>query len=392
VITIPRICISSQLISLDKAKDTVLSSFKTPDNQIKIPVPDSCGHVIAGPVYSKRTNPPCTLSGPDGIAVRSNETIMAGPGSPVEVDAPRVNTGMPLPEGFDAVIPVEDITQVTENTYRVFEPVSQHQNTIEEGIDITKGDLLFDGGHLISPFDIGAMLSYGILDVEVRTWKVGIVATGDEIISPFTAPKPGQIVDSNSYMIAAFLKQYGVTPVLFPALHDEPSRISSEIDAISRECDLTLIFGGSSAGSKDYTVDALEQAGKLLFHGVAMGPGKPVTLAEVNDKPVFGMPGPSISSMVILYELVAPLLARWGVPIPSQRYIRGTLTKPVASIEGFDTFRLVNIRNEDRKTLVTPIPHIFGYTMAISADGVIHKKAGADTSIEGQEVEVKLIP
>ncbi|WP_319579855.1 molybdopterin molybdotransferase MoeA [uncultured Methanospirillum sp.] len=391
MIIIPQICINSQLISLEKAKEVVLSSFKTPETDTSIPVPDSCGHVIAQSVYSQRTIPPCTLAGPDGIAVRSEETAMASIDSPVEVEVPRVNTGMPLPDGYDAVIAVEEITQVTDTRFLIHRPVSPFQNTISEGVDIKKGDLLFDKGHVIRPFDIGAMLSYGILEVTVRTWKVGIVATGDEIISPYSVPQPGQIVDSNSYMIAAFLKQYHIIPVLYPALHDEPAGISQVIDTILQECDIALIFGGSSAGSKDYTVDAMEQSGTLLFHGVAMGPGKPVTLARVNDKPVFGMPGPSVSTMVALHELVVPLLVQCGVPIPSPQHIRGALTRPVLSIEGFDTFRMVTVKKDNGKILVTPIPQVFGHMMGIRADGVLHKKAGEDTSVEGQEVEVKMI-
>nr|WP_319538683.1 molybdopterin molybdotransferase MoeA [uncultured Methanospirillum sp.] len=391
MIRIPRICINSQLISLDRAKEIVLTSFQTNDDKTSIPVPDSWGYVTAQPVYSQRTNPPSILAGPDGIAVRSEETAPAGTDNPVEIRASRVNTGMPMPIGYDAVIPVEEITPVTDSTYLIYRSVAPYQNTIAQGIDISEGGLLFDKGHFIRPFDIGAMLSYGILDIMVRTWKVGIIATGDEIISPYTVPQPGQIVDSNSYLIAAFLKQYRVTPVLYPALHDDPGRISEVIEMIMQECDMALIFGGSSAGSKDYTVDAIEQSGTLLFHGVAMGPGKPVTLARVNEKPVFGMPGPSISAMVALHELVVPLLIQWGVPISSSSYVTGVLTGNVPSIEGFDTFRLVKIRRENGKNLITPVPHVFGHMMGIRADAVLHKKAGSDTSVEGQEVEVKMI-
>lgn len=356
-----------------------------------MPTIDSCGHVIAEPVYSQRTNPPLILSGPDGIAVRSQETSTAGPDTPVEIEAPRVNTGMPLPEGYDAVIPVEEITAVNEAKYKINKPALPHQNTIAKGVDITKGDLLFNTGHVIRPFDVGAMLSYGILEVSVFTWKIGIVATGDEIISPYAEPKPGHIVDSNSFMMAASLKRFTITPNLYPPLIDDPAIISDKIQTMIAECDMLLIFGGSSAGSKDYTVDALEQSGTLLFHGVAMGPGKPVTLAEINGKPVFGMPGPSISTTVVLHELIFPLLSQWRVPIPETVYIQGILTEPVTSIEGFDVFRFVKIRDEENETLITPVPLVFGHMMGVQADGLLHKKAGTDTFIEGQEVDIKLL-
>ena len=391
VITIPRICINSQLLSFIEAKRVLLTSFQVPENHTRIPVSDSCGYVLAEPVFSHRTNPPSLLSGPDGIAVKSGETTNAKKDTAIELEAPRVNTGMPMPEGFDAVIPVEEITPVTEDRYRIYAPVLPYQNTISRGIDIRKDDLIMDVGHQILPFDVGALLAYGITDVPVKSWKIGLIATGDEIISPYETPLPGQIVDSNSYMIAAFLKQYGITPVFYPVLHDDPVIISQTLPQISRDCDMILIFGGSSAGSKDHTVDALEQSGILLFHGVAMVPGKPMTLANIHGKPVIGMPGPSVASMHVIHEFISPLLREWGVPIPPDRYIQGELTEPVASVEGFDMFLMVKIQTANGKTFITPIPRIFGHMMGVRADGILHKKIQSDILIQGQEVQVRVI-
>jgi putative molybdopterin biosynthesis protein len=391
VITIPRICINSQLLSLEKAKKIVLTSFQAPDNQVYIPVSDSCDYVLAEPVYSKRTNPPSLLSGPDGIAVKSEETTGAGVDSGIELYAPRVNTGMPIPEGYDAVIPVEDIIDNSENKFLIHTMVSPYQNTIPCGVDIVKDDLVMEKGHHIIPFDIGALLAYGITDVPVKNWKIGLIATGDEIISPYEIPLPGQIVDSNSYMIAGFLKQYGITPIFYPVIHDDPANISQELQKISKECDMVLIFGGSSAGSKDHTVDALEQSGTLLFHGVAMVPGKPVTLAQVNGKPVIGMPGPSIASQTVLREFISPLLRQWGVPVPPDTYVQGVLTEPVTSVDGFDMFLMVKVQKNGGETLITPLPIIFGHMMGVRADAVLHIKVGSDKLVKGQVIEVRMI-
>ncbi|MDD1727603.1 MAG: molybdopterin molybdotransferase MoeA [Methanospirillum sp.] len=371
------------------AKKIVFSSFQTPDTRVRIPVADSCGRVLAEPVYSKWTNPPLLLSGPDGIAVKSEATTGAGEKSGIELDAPRVNTGMPMPDGYDAVIPIEEVIEVSENKYQIHAPVSPLQNTIPCGEDIGMDDMVMDAGHQIIPFDIGALLSYGITDVLVTSWRVGLVATGDEIISPYETPKPGQIVDSNSYMIAGFLKQYGVVPVLYPVIPDDPATISRELQKISTECDMVLIFGGSSAGSKDHTVDAMEQCGTLLFHGVAMVPAKPVTLARINGKPAFGMPGPSIASLTVLREFISPLLSQWGVPIPPDLYVDGELTEAVASVDGVDMFLMVKVHTDHGKTLITPVPRIFGHMMGVRADAVLHKKRGSDKLVKGQEVEVR---
>ncbi|MFH0967158.1 MAG: molybdopterin molybdotransferase MoeA [Methanobacteriota archaeon] len=389
MIIIPRICINTQLMPLAEAKKILLSSFQAPDNPVRIPVSDACGRILAEPVYSNRTNPPMLLSGPDGIAVKSEETIGAGEDTIIELNASRVNTGMPMPEGFDAVIQVEEVKEVAENRYQIHTPVLPFQNTVPCGVDILKGDVVLDKGHHIIPFDIGALLTYGVRDVAVKDWKIGLIATGDEVVPPNKIPLPGQIIDSNSSMIGAYLKQYGITPIFFPIIPDDPESMTQEVYKISRACDMVLIFGGSSAGSKDYTVDALEQSGTLLFHGVGMAPGKPVSLAQVNGRPVFGMPGPSIASLTALYQLVYPLLRQWGVPIPPDTYVRGALTEPVASFDGFDMFLMMHVHQNNGRTFITPVERKFGQMMGIRADAVLH--VGSKDLAQGQEVEVRML-
>lgn len=119
VITIPRTFTPSGLLPFLKAKEIILQSFCAPDNQVCIRTSDACGRVLAAPVYSNRTNPPLLLSGPDGIAVKSEETNRAEEEKGIEVHAIRVNTGMPVPEGFDAVIPIEEVELREEQRYRI---------------------------------------------------------------------------------------------------------------------------------------------------------------------------------------------------------------------------------------------------------------------------------
>jgi putative molybdopterin biosynthesis protein len=374
---------------LAEAKKILLSSFQAPDNPVRIPVSDACGRILAEPVYSNRTNPPVLLSGPDGIAVKSGETVGAGEDNTIELDAPRVNTGMPMPEGFNAVIQVEEVIEVAENRYQIHTPVSPFQNTVPCGVDMVKGEVVLDEGHYIIPFDIGALLTYGVRDVMVKDWKIGLIATGDEVVPPNKIPLTGQIVDSNSNMVGAYLKQYGITPVFFPIVPDDPASMAQELHNISRTCDMVLIFGGSSAGSKDFTVDALEESGSLLFHGVGMAPGKPVSLAQVNGRPVIGMPGPSIGSLTALHVLIYPLLRQWGVPIPPDTYIRGELTESVASFNGFDMFLMMHVHQNNGKILISPVERKFGQMMGVRADAVLH--VGSKDLTQGEEVEVRMI-
>jgi len=379
------------MISLADALKITLEAFPSCESSTCIPVIDAVGRILSKPVYSNRTNPPLLLGGPDGIAVKSDMTSGASESNPIELEAPRVNTGTPMPAGFDAVIPIEEVTEVTEGKYKVHTPVVAFQNTVPQGVDIGKGDLVMDVDHFLIPYDIGALLTYGIREVEVKNWKIGLIASGDEIVPPNKNPLPGQIIDSNSYMISSYLKQYGITPVLAPIVSDNPEGITHEIQQLSKDCDMVLLFGGSSAGSKDYAVNALKHSGSLLFHGVGMGPGKPVSLANVDKKPVFGMPGPSIASLTALYQLVYPLLKQWGVPIPPDTYIRGEITQPITSFPGFDFFMMVSVTQNNGKTLISPVERRFGQMMGVRADAVLHKKVGSKDLQAGEAVEVRLL-
>ena len=373
-----------------EAKNIVLSSFTAPDKRIMVSVPDACGCVLAEPVYSKRTNPPLRLCGPDGIAVRSSETAGAGKDNGIEIEAPRVNTGLSLPEGFDAVIAIEDVAKIAENRYRIHAPVSQYENTIPRGSDIEEGDLVMDSGHLITPLDIGALLNCGFTEIPVKKWKVGLIPTGDEIISPYEAPLPGQIVDTNSYIFAAYLRQSGVEPVLYPIIPDDRDLIVQEVQKALSECDMVLVFGGSSAGSKDFTVDALRDSGELLIHGVAMGPGKPVSVARVNGKPAFGMPGPSISARAVFHELVCPLLVQWGVPVIRGTFVKGVLAKDLPVMGMPDRFMLARVVKRDGGISIVPMPRPSGYMPGVRADAILHFSRSSPVH-SGDEVEVRML-
>lgn len=391
MIPIPRITSPSSLLPLDKAKKILLESFPRPLDTHRIAVQDAAGHILAVPIVSRRTIPPTLLCGPDGIAVKSVGTIGASPDHTLEVNAIRVNTGMPMPDGFDAVIRIEDVIELGEQRYLIHKTVSPYENTISQGADISENDTVMGTGHVITPFDIGALLTYGISEVLVRSVKVGLIATGDEVIPIQKKPLPGQIVDTNSYMIASYLRQAGITPVFGQVVPDDPAAIADELIRLARTCDMVLIFGGSSAGSRDWTVDAIEQSGDLLFHGVGMAPGKPVSLAWVSGKPVFGMPGPAIGSLIVLYELIQPLLRSWSLPVPRDISIQGELTETIEGFPGFDLFLMMETSLYGGKTLISPVPRTFGHMSGVRADGILHVKDGSGPLHKGSEVSLRLI-
>lgn len=387
----PRITLHNELIPYDEAKKILLKTFSSPLASKIVPTTHASGYVLSKPVYSNRTNPPVLLSGPDGIAVKSIETSDAGQQNPVIVNAVKVNTGMPMPGGFDAVIRIEDVTKVGNLQYRINSPVMAFQNTVSEGSDIKKGEVIMEAGHLINPFDIGALLSYGVFEVTVRDIKVGMIATGDEVIPLRKNPLPGQIVDTNSHMIAAYLKEMRITPVFGQITQDEPASITEELNKMTRSCDMVLVFGGSSAGSKDFTVDAIENGGELIFHGVGMAPGKPVSLGKINGKPVFGMPGPSIGSFIVFHELIIPLLKSWELPMSPEIYKEGELTETIDPFPGFDLHLMMHVSDNNGKTLIKPVPRIFGHMMGVRANSIFTCKDGKDQILKGSRIVVKMI-
>lgn len=387
----PRILSLENLIPMKEAQKVILSSFVYQSKSRIIPVKNAAGHILAERVLSQRTIPPVTLAGPDGIAVKSKDTKGVSEENPREIDAVRVNTGLPLPAGYDAVIPVEEVKTGGNGGYIINGSVFPQQNTIPKGADATKGQEIVEAGHLLTPYDVAALAGFGIRNVPVKSWKIGLIATGDEVIPLKKEPLPGQIVDTNTMMISGYLQGYGVLTEVFPIIPDDPEIISSQLNAACENCDMVLLFGGSSAGSKDYTVDAIERSGKLLFHGVAMGPGKPVSCGMIQGKPVIGMPGPAIASLIAFYQLVFPLLKSWGVPIPPKKNVIGEITTDILPFNEFDIFHFATIRYENGKICIVPLERRFGQSMGIRADAILHIARGSSGYRKGEKVQVTLI-
>ncbi|MDD1723608.1 MAG: molybdopterin molybdotransferase MoeA [Methanospirillum sp.] len=387
----PRILSPENLIPMKEAQKLILSSFYYQPKTRNIPVKNAAGLILAEPVLSQRTIPPAPLAGPDGIAVKSRDTKGVSIENPREIEAIRVNTGLPLPAGYDAVIPVEEFHAGENGGYIISSSVSPQQNTVPKGADVIKDQEIVEAGHLLTSYDVAALAGFGIRNVMVKSWKIGLIATGDEVIPLKKEPLPGQIVDTNTMMISGYLNGYGVLTEVFPIIPDDPEIIGSQLNAACESCDMVLLFGGSSAGSKDYTVDGIEKSGKLLFHGVAMGPGKPVSCGLIQGKPVIGMPGPAIACLITFYQLVFPLLKSWGVPIPPKKNIIGEVTMDLLPFNGFDIFHLTVVRYECGKIYIVPLERRFGQSMGIRADAILHIARGSSGYRKGEKVQVTLI-
>jgi len=375
------------LTPLDNAISMMKGSFPDPCRTEKIPIMQAISRVVARPVYSKYTVPEVNISRMDGFAVRSRDTVGATEMTPVTLDRfARVNTGNIVPSEFDAVIMIED-TWEAGDCIQIRKSVAPSQYVRHAGEDIRENCLVLPRGHLIRAFDIGALATYGISDVEVIAVHVSIIPTGSELVPLGIRPQPGQVVESNTIMAEAFLNSMGASCTRFPIVPDDPNLIADALSSAIRSNDLIIISAGSSAGTRDFTARVISSLGELLFHGVAVQPGKPVMLGRIDGKPVLGLPGYPLAAQTILREFAGPLLETWGLAPALKHQVRVRLSQPLHSELGFDVFIPVFVGRIG--STLWGIPHHRGHGVqmaTVKANGYTHIPA----SLEGYEAENEL--
>lgn len=379
------------LTPLEQALSILKTSFAAPDRLERIPIIQAVGRVVAVPLYAKYSVPEASLAAMDGIAVRSADTHGASDQAPVILEQfLRVNTGNIVPPRFDAVIMIED-TWECKDRFQVRKSASPNQHIRPAGEDIREHQLVLPAGHQIRPFDIGALATYGITHVEVRSVRVGIIPTGSELVPLGVRPVPGQVVESNSVMAQVYLGSMGAQCTRYPITRDEPDLIAKTLENAVRDNDLVLISAGSSAGTRDFTASVIRSLGELLFHGVSIRPGKPVMLGRIDGKPVIGLPGYPLAAQTILREFAAPLLETWGFPPVRLNQVTATLSRALTSDPGFDDF--VPVYAGRVGTTCWGVPHSrgSGVQMAtVKANGYIHVPGPVEGYETGSRVEVFL--
>ena len=376
------------LMSLEQARSVMKNSFPIPSRTEKVPIMQAAGRVMAAPVHAKYSVPEANIAAMDGIAVRSSDTTGASEQSPVTLDHfARVNTGNIIPREFNAVIMIEDTWQAGDR-YQIRKAAVPNQHIRPAGEDIRENQLVLPEGHLVRPFDIGALATYGITHVEARAVAIGIIPTGSELVPLGVRPIPGQVVESNTIMAQVFLTTMGAHCTRYPIIRDDPDLIAEGMKEAVRENDLVLISAGSSAGTRDFTAGVIGSLGELLFHGVAIRPGKPVMLGKIAGKPVIGLPGYPLAAQTVLREFVVPLLESWGFAPVQRNKIRARLSRAIVSDPGFDDFIPVYTARVGRSCWCVPHVKGSGVQMAtVRANGYIHVPAPlegceADTDVD----------
>jgi molybdenum cofactor synthesis domain-containing protein len=363
--------------------------------------------VLAQPVSSTLDVPPFDRAAMDGYAVVAEDTFGAGRYEPKvlrcvgtvytgQVPTRRVSrgecieiaTGAPMPAGADAVVMVEETERGDDGTVRVFTPVYPRQHVGRRAADIAAGQPVLDAGDELNPSRIGALAATGVATVEVFARpRVAILSTGDEIVDPGQPLGDGQIYDINRFTLSAIIGSHGGEPVAGDTTPDSLPELIAAIEKAAAE-DIVVFSGGSSVGERDLILDALQRIGEVLFHGIAVKPGKPTVFGRIGDKPVLGMPGYPTSCLSNAYMLLVPLLRRVArLPEYRPRSVQVPLSRRVVSTTGRHQFYTVRIANG---TAIPAFKASGDITSMSQADGYIEIPAQTDIVEAGELVDVKL--
>lgn len=399
------------------------------------------GRVLAGPIWALKSSPHYHASAMDGFALRAEETAGALPSAPVTLKvilpstverpasafAQYVDTGDPLPEWANAVIPIENVEPLDSSgamaldirkpeAFRLRASVVPWSHVRPLGEDLVATQLVLPAGHILRPYDLGAIAASGHVSVSVtRRPRVGILPTGTELVPLGAELRSGDILEYNSLVMAAQVKAMGAEPVRFPITTDNFEAICARVTEAAQTCDLILLNAGSSAGSEDFSSRVVEKLGTLLVHGVAVRPGHPVILglfqrSTINDEPqttglssivhrlsseipIIGVPGYPVSAALTVDIFVEPLLAKWlGRPALELPLLTAQMTRKTTSPAGDDDFLRVVVGQVGEKMLAAPIARGAGViTSLVRADGLVVVPSGVQGVEAGERVSVRLL-
>ncbi|WP_425057761.1 Molybdopterin molybdenumtransferase [Sporomusa carbonis] len=404
-------------ISLSKAQSLIESRLPVTATLIEeVLLPEALGRVVAVDIAAGEDLPPFSRSTVDGYAVLSRDTFGAGEGAPVMLDiigevfmgqaagfsvrpgqAVIMPTGGMLPAGADAVVMLEHTERSDTETLLVLKPVAPGENVIAKGEDIRVGNIVMTSGTKLTPADIGALAACGIAKVKVRAQlKAGIISTGDEVVDITETPVGGQVRDINTYTLAAMLTEAGCKVTRYGVVKDKFEDLLATVGKAASENQLVLVSGGSSVGARDHTVQVIEELGRqdIVFHGLAVKPGKPTIFGMVGSVPVFGLPGHPVAAMTICQTLVLPVVYRLQGRGPNRVNCRipARLTRNCASAPGRDDVLRVKLNWQGGEYLAEPVLGKSGLISVMTqADGVVRVPADSSGLYAGDIVTVEVI-
>jgi putative molybdopterin biosynthesis protein len=363
---------------------------------VRMSLEDAAGRVTAEPVWARSSSPPFDAAGMDGIAVRAADTLGAGETTPVYLDPDTydvVDTGDPMPDGRDAVVMREHV-HYSDGSAELRTAVPPYQHVRSIGEDVSTAELLLPEGHRLRAVDLAAAAAAGATDLLVRRRpRVSVLPTGDEVRPIGTQTGAGEILDTNSLMLAVQAREADCEAQCLPIEPDDPAGIAKAARAAVADCDLLIIVAGSSAGRDDYTARVVAELGTLAVHGVAVRPGHPVVLGVIDGTPVLGAPGYPVSAALTFDIFAAPVLAELQGAAPLRRpRTRARLARKLASPLGMDDWVRVRLGMVGGTMVATPLPRGAGLLSSlVRADGLLVVPAGVEGHHPGDDVDVELL-
>lgn len=398
-----------ETIPLDEALALVLDAATPIERTERVSIKDANGRVAAAEAICRIDVPPFDRAAMDGYAVVAEDTFGAGryeprvlrciekvytgqvptktlsPGECIEIA-----TGAPIPAGANAVVMVEETEKDAGDptAVRVFTPVYPAQHVGRRAADIATGQPILSPGDQLNPSRIGALAAAGVLEIDVYAKpRIAILSTGNEIVEPGQPLGPGQIYDINQFTLSTIIQAHGGIAAPRPTAADDLDELKAAVEAAAAE-DVIVFSGGSSVGERDLIMDALHAIGEVVFHGIAVKPGKPTVFGRVGSTPVLGMPGYPTSCLSNAYMLLVPLLRKMArLPEFRPQTIRLPLARRIVSTTGRHQFYTVRIADG----MAAPAFKASGDITSMSrADGYIEIPAQTDLVEAGEIVEVKL--
>ena len=381
---------------------------------------NALGRITAEPIWALVSSPHYHASAMDGFAVRAEDTNGAQPSSPIQLSlnsdqlsgrTQYVDTGDPLPEWANAVIPIENVESLDEHgeitsvirqpsSVRIRAAVAPWSHVRPLGEDIVATQLVLPAGHTLRPVDLGAIAASGHQNITVaRKPKVAILPTGTELVPIGSKLKSGDILEYNSLVMAAQIKAMGGEPTRYPITKDNFDSIFERVQAAAQTHDLILLNSGSSAGAEDFSAKVVEKLGQLLVHGVAVRPGHPVILGMIEETLnvkcstlIIGVPGYPVSSALTVDIFVEPIIAKWLGRRPNELPTEmATLTRKLVSPAGDDDYVRVAVGKVGGKLLAAPLSRGAGViTSLVQADGLALIPSGVQGYEAGEQVKVHL--
>lgn len=403
------------LTNVEDAMRLFFDAVRTVSAFESVRIQDSLGRVLARRIVARRYLPAHNIAVVDGYAVRSVDLRYASSRNPTVLqlvgesrlgelsrfkirkgDTVAVATGSIIPKSGDAVVMIEHATTLSRNRVEFREPISSRQGMTGRGEDLRPGRMALDRRSRIRPEDIGVLKALGLATVPVvRRLRVGVLSTGNELVSTVRKSDSAKIVDLNRPILTAMLQELGAIPVDLGIAEDDEGAIKAALRAGLATADLVLVTAGSSVGSRDLVPGCINSLGRpgMIVHGVAMRPAMPTGVAVVKGKPIVSLPGFPVSAMLAFRVFVRPLLAKLvGAPELPEPTVKAILKERVAGTPGSRTFVRVRVKKVGDGYVAVPLKAQRSsiLTSMVDANGIVTLSESASSIEAGSEVSVTL--